>query len=116
MPTEASRRALPASVPHADAAATAARAALLAAGAASHDAELFAAGLDDWLHEPYRPSAALEAVRADPPRGARGATLSGSGPSVIVWADDATRCAAALAGRFPEHDVRVLAVSPRGAL
>jgi hypothetical protein len=35
---------------------------------------------------------------------------------VIVWADDAGACAAALAGRFPEHDVRVLAVSPRGAL
>jgi len=114
--TEASRRALPASVPHADAAATAARAALLAAGAAAHDAELFAAGLDDRLHEPYRPSAVLEAVRADPPRGARGATLSGSGPTVIVWAEEAAPCAADLAGRFPKHDVRVLAVSPRGAL
>lgn len=114
--TEASRSALPASVPHADAAATAARAALLAAGAAAHDTELFAAGLDDRLHEPYRPSAALEAVRADPPRGARGATLSGSGPTVIVWADEAAPCAADLAGRFPEHDVRVLSVSPRGAL
>ncbi len=114
--TEASRRALPSSVPHAHAAASAARAALLAAGAAAGDAELFAAGLDDWLHEPYRPSPALEAVRADPPPGARGATLSGSGPTVIVWADAADACAAALAIRFPEHEVLVLAVSPRGAL
>ena len=114
--TEASRRALPSSVPHADAAASAARAALLGAGAASGDADLFAAGLDDWLHEPYRPSPMLDALRADLPPGARGATLSGSGPTVIVWAGDSKACAAALADRFPEHDVLVLAVSPRGAL
>jgi homoserine kinase len=114
--TEASRRALPRTVPHADAAANSARAALLAAGAASGDAGIFAAGLDDRLHEPYRPSAALDAVRAQLPTGARGSTLSGSGPTVIVWAEDGGACATALADRFPEHDVRVLAVSPRGAL
>jgi homoserine kinase len=114
--TEASRRTLPATVSHADAAANAAHAALLAAGAAAGDAELFAAGLDDRLHEPYRPSAALEAVKTDLPPGARGATLSGSGPSVIVWADDAEACARDLEGRFPEHDVLVLDVSPTGAL
>jgi homoserine kinase len=114
--TEASRRALPASVPHADAAANAAHAALLAAGAAAGDADLFAAGLDDRLHEPYRPSAALEALRTDLPVGARGATLSGSGPTVVVWADDADACAADLQRRFPGHDVLVLGVSPKGAL
>ena len=114
--TEASRRTLPATISHADAAANAAHAALLAAGAAAGDAELFAAGLDDRLHEPYRPSAALETLRADLPPGARGATLSGSGPSVIVWADDAEACARALEGRFSAHDVLVLAVSPKGAL
>jgi homoserine kinase len=114
--TEAARRALPASVPHADAAAGAARAALLAAGAVAGDAGLFAAGLDDRLHEPYRPSPALDAVRADLPPGARGATLSGSGPTVIVWADDPEPCAAALGTRFPEHEVLVLAVAPRGAV
>ena len=116
MSTEASRRALPSSVPHADAAANAARAALLGAGAASGDADVFAAGLHDRLHEPYRPSWALRALRADLPPGSRGATLSGSGPTVIVWADDTEACEAALADRFPDHDVLVLAVSPRGAL
>jgi homoserine kinase len=80
------------------------------------DADLFAAGLDDRLHEPYRPSAALDAVREELPPGARGATLSGSGPTVIVWADDSEACAAALAQRFPEHDVLALDVTPRGAL
>ena len=114
--TEAARRSLPSTVTHADAAANAARAALLAAGATAGDATLFAAGLDDRLHEPYRPSAVLDGVRDDLPPGARGATLSGSGPTVIVWADDAGRCAAALAERFPADDVLTLAVSERGAL
>jgi len=114
--TEASRRSLPSTVAHADAAANAAHAALLAAGATAGDAALFAAGLDDRLHEPYRPSSVLEQVRDDPPPGARGATLSGSGPTVIVWADDADGCAAALAQRFPADDVLVLAVARRGAL
>jgi homoserine kinase len=114
--TEASRRSLPASVPHVDAAANAARAALLVAGAVAADAVLFAAGLDDRLHEPYRPSPTLDAVRADPPPGVRGATLSGSGPTVIVWADDAVASAAELAARFPDHDVRVTAVTAQGAL
>jgi homoserine kinase len=114
--TAASRRSLPSSVPHADAAANAARAALLAAGAAAGDADLFAAGLDDRLHEPYRPSEALDAVREELPPGARGATLSGSGPTVIVWADDGPACASQLSQRFPGHDVLPLAVSPRGVL
>jgi homoserine kinase len=114
--TAASRRSLPSTVSHADAAANAARAALVAAGATSGDPALFAAGLDDRLHEPYRASATLDALRAEPAAHARGATLSGSGPTVIVWADDADHCAAELAARFPELDVRPLAVSPRGAL
>ena len=91
--TEASRRALPSTVPHTDGAANAALAALLAAGVASGDATLFAAGLDDRLHEPYRASPILDAVREEPPPGARGATLSGSGPTVIVWTDDPPACA-----------------------
>jgi homoserine kinase len=114
--TAASRGSLPSTVSHADAAANAARAALLAAGAVAGDAELFAAGLDDRLHEPYRASATLEALREEPPEHARGATLSGSGPTVIVWADDAAACASRLAARFPQLDVRPLTVSPRGAL
>jgi homoserine kinase len=114
--TAASRRSLPATVPHADAAANAARSALLAAGAAAGDPELFAAGLDDRLHEPYRASPTLDALREDLPARARGATLSGSGPTVIVWADDAASCATDLEARFPELDVLPLAVVPEGVL
>ena len=94
--TERSRLTLPTTVPHEEAAASAGRAALLGAGAASGDAELFAAALNDWLHEPYRPSSVLDEVRNSLPAGCAGATLSGSGPTVIAWASDA-RCG----GRAP---------------
>lgn len=114
--TAAARRALPVTVTHLDAAANGARAALVAAGVAAGDAELFAAGLDDRLHEPYRPSTILDDVRLDLPPGARGATLSGSGPTVIVWADDAEACAAALRERYPDDAVLSLDVARRGAL
>lgn len=114
--TEQARAALPELVSHSDAAVTAARAALLGAGAVAADAELFAAALDDRLHEPYRPSKILDAVRSDPPAGSRGATLSGSGPTVIVWADDVSRCEADLRERFTEHDVLPLTIPDHGAL
>jgi homoserine kinase len=114
--TDASRRSLPSTVPHAEAAANAGRAALLGAGASSGESTPFAAALDDRLHEPYRTSRMLESLRAELPPGARGATLSGSGPTVIVWADDAPTCATAVAARFPDVDVLALRVSSRGAL
>jgi homoserine kinase len=114
--TEMSRQTLPSSVPHAEAAASAGRAALLGAGAASGDARLFAAALNDWLHEPYRPSSVLGAVRASMPEGCAGATLSGSGPTVIAWCLDPEGTARDLSERFPDHTVLRLEVTPRGAL
>jgi homoserine kinase len=113
--TDAARDALPESVPHRDAAFTLARAALLGAGAVSGWSDWFGAALDDRVHEPYRASALLDDVRGDLPTGAAGATLSGSGPTVIVWAEDALACATALEERYPEHRVLRLAVSPNGA-
>jgi homoserine kinase len=115
--TEHSRSLLPISVPHEDAAFSAGRAALLGAALASGSEELFAAALDDRLHEPYR-SSFLADVRADLPASALGATLSGSGPTVVVWARRGTReeCAAALGGRWPEVETSLLDVSSRGAI
>ena len=107
---------LPATVPHAEAAASAGRAALLGAGAASGDPTLFAAALGDWLHEPYRPSEVLDVVRQSPPAGCLGATLSGSGPTVIAWVSDAEACVTAIGSLFPAHRVLELDVAPRGAL
>jgi homoserine kinase len=118
--TAASRAALPASVPHADAAYTAARAMLLGAALAGGSRELFAAALADRLHEPYRGADApvLGAVRNDPPTGAIGATLSGSGPTVIVWATDAgaAGCERDLAQRFPAAHVLRLGIARQGAV
>jgi homoserine kinase len=113
--TADARNALPADVPHADAAYTVARAALLGAGLAGGDARLLAAAFADRLHEPYRPSPLLDAIRAELPAAAVGATLSGSGPTVIVWAEDAEACAADLQARFPDQEVVALQVSPEGA-
>lgn len=108
--TAAARAALPAGVPHADAAFTVARAALLGAALASGSPELFAEALFDRLHEPYRAATAplLGALRAAAPKEALGVTLSGSGPTVLVWAGHSRvpECVDALRSRFP--DVRVL--------
>jgi homoserine kinase len=117
--TAEARAALPATVSHADAAFTAGRAAMLGAALARGDSALFGESTDDRLHEPYRAVHAphLAAIRSDLPAGALGATLSGSGPTVIVWAEraHAAAVAAELAERFPEHDVLELAIATTGA-
>lgn len=114
--TAQSRSALPERVPRADAAFSVARSALLGASLATGSPELFAAALADRLHEPYR-SSLLAEIRADLPSGALGATLSGSGPSIIVWAspEAAADCRSALAERLEETQVLQLSVSPKGA-
>ena len=87
--TAAARAALPATVPLADAAANAGHAALLALGLERGDLDLVAAGLRDRIHQPYRahlyPQSAALLERA-PALGALGATISGAGPTVLVWA------------------------------
>jgi homoserine kinase len=117
--TAQSRGLLPQAVPHEDAAYSAARAALLGAALAAGDPELLAASAADRLHEPYRTQQAphLAAIRADLPVGALGAALSGSGPTVLVWAEwsRALDVEHALAERFPEHEVQSLAVARTGA-
>ena len=98
------RHAPRARCPHADAAFNAGRAALLGAGLPPGTADLLAAAFADRLHEPYRrPSPLLDELREPPPEEAVGATLSGSGPSVLVWAEDAEACAAELRERFPDE-------------
>jgi homoserine kinase len=117
--TAEARAELPERVLHADAAFTACRAALLGAALASGSAELFAASLDDRLHEPYRaPNAPyLADVRARLPQGALGATISGSGPTVVVWAreDAADACAGELSSRYPDVQVLTLLATTKGA-
>ena len=116
--TLASRGRLPESLPHAEAVAAAAQAALLGAAVAAGDAKLLADAFHDRLHEPYRlPDAPLlEALRDDPVDGAAGVTLSGSGPSVVVWAekDRVQQVTAALEQRYPDARVLPLRIADHG--
>jgi homoserine kinase len=117
--TAESRSRLPESLPHGEAAAAAAQAALLGAAIAAGDASLLAAAFHDRLHEPFRvPDApALEELRERPVEGAVGVTLSGSGPSVVVWAekDRAAAVARELEARYPDARVLALGVAAHGA-
>jgi homoserine kinase len=86
--TEAARAALPASVPMADAVFNVAEAATLILGLAGADWDLIASGLRDRLHQPHRAHLyprSLELLERAPALGALGATISGAGPSVLVW-------------------------------
>jgi homoserine kinase len=86
--TATARAALPASVPIADAVFNLAHVAMLILGLASADWELIGQGLRDRVHQPVRSelyprsAALLERALA---LGALGATISGAGPSVLVW-------------------------------
>ena len=75
--------------------------------------------MNDRLHEPYRAANAplLDEVRDDLPAGALGATISGSGPTVIVWASphQAKECSVELSNRFPDVEVLWLSTSAKGA-
>ncbi len=85
--TWAARAALPALVPHPDAAFNVAAAAGLAVGLRTGDRTLIAAGMSDRLHEPYRSRLFphLEPLKAAARHaGALGACLSGAGPSVLA--------------------------------
>jgi homoserine kinase len=86
--TRAARAALPAEVPMADAVFNIAHGALLTLGLARGDWDLLARGLEDRLHQPYRahlfPRSFELASRARE-LGALGATISGAGPTVLVW-------------------------------
>lgn len=118
--TVEARTSLPESVSHADATASVGAATLLGAGLAGSSSELLAAAFDgDQLHERHRAARAplLEAVRDDLPEGVLGATLSGAGPAVIVWAErgSADEVAGVLRERLPKADVLTLSVSPEGA-
>jgi homoserine kinase len=114
-----SRGRLPESLPHHEAAAAAAQAALLGAAVAAGDAQLLADAFHDRLHEPYRAPDAplLEELRADPVPGQAGVTLSGSGPSVVVWVqkNSGPGPVTELQQRYPEARVLPLRIADQGA-
>ena len=86
--TSAARAALPAEVPLSDAVFNVAHGALLTLGLARGDWDLLARGLQDRLHEQRRAKLfgrSYELARRARELGALGATISGAGPTVLVW-------------------------------
>jgi homoserine kinase len=91
VPTALARAALPSTVPLADAVHNTAHGALLMLGIARGEHDLIARGLHDRLHQSYRASlfprsAALLGEAAS--LGAIGASISGAGPTVLLWVAD----------------------------
>jgi len=87
--TKHARAVLPATLPHAQAVRAAAKSAALVQGLAHGDPRLLAAALDDVLHVPFRRSLVrgyTEVTDAARLAGAYGATLSGSGPTLVALA------------------------------
>jgi homoserine kinase len=88
VPTEEARKAIPDRVPMADAVANISAAAELVLGIQRSDLTLIGRGLADRLHQPQRAHLyprSMEIVQEAPRMGAIGATISGAGPTVLVW-------------------------------
>ena len=117
--TDQARAALPPTVPHREATHTAARAALLVAALTGDRLDLVADALDDRLHEPYRAPLVplLSTVRAGVAGRALGVTLSGAGPTVLVWCEPGSAVAIA-SGLDGAGEARALAlpVAERGVV
>lgn len=114
--TEVARGLLPATVPHADAAADAGRTALLVAALAGQPEQLLR-GTRDYLHQHYRRAAMPESLALVDELREDGvaATVSGAGPTVLAFTDASG--AGGLAARCPRGWVaHHLTVDRDGAL
>lgn len=121
VPTADARAAMPAAVALDDAIANIAAATELVLGIERSDLGLIADGLDDRLHQPARRDLyprSFELIARARELGALGATISGAGPSVMLWSfwqdtGAVTEAAKAAAGDWAE--VRRVPFSPLGA-
>jgi homoserine kinase len=119
--TERAREAIPAEVPLGDAVANVSAASRLVLGLQTADLDLVAAGLLDRIHQPRRRELylrSMELVDSAAELGALGATISGAGPTVLVWTtwQEAGTVAEALEQRCAGWaEVRRLPFSPHGA-
>jgi homoserine kinase len=119
--TAKARQALPARIPVADAVFNVGRASLLVLGLERGDLALIARGLGDRLHQPRRAHLyprSWELVQRARTLGALGATISGAGPTVLVWCDrESTGAVAArvLAEAAGWAEVRRVGFAPAGA-
>lgn len=119
--TERARAAIPTEVPLAEAVANVSAASLLVLGLQRADLDLVAAGLEDRIHQPRRRelySRSMDLVDSAVELGALGATISGAGPTVLVWTtwQEAGNVVEALEQRCAGWaEVRRLPFSPHGA-
>ncbi len=118
--TEAARDALPGQVPLGDAVANIAASALLVLGLQQADLNLVARGLSDRLHQTRRRELyprSMELLEKAPELGALGATISGAGPTLLVWTtwQDTGKVVAELERRCAGWaEVRRLPFTPHG--
>jgi homoserine kinase len=119
--TERAREAIPAEVPLTDAVDNVSAASRLVLGLQSSDLDLVVAGLTDRIHQDRRRGLyprSMELVDSARALGALGATISGAGPTVLVWTtwQDAGKVAEELENRCQGWaEVRRLPFSPLGA-
>jgi homoserine kinase len=88
VPTERARQAIPSEIPLVDALGNVFSAARLTLGLCQGDLSLIAAGLTDNIHQDRRRDLyprSMELVDDARGLGALGATISGAGPTVLVW-------------------------------
>ena len=121
VPTEEARKAIPDRVPLEDAVANISAAADLVLGIQRSDLTLIGRGLSDRLHQPHRAHLyprSMEIVEEAPRMGAIGATISGAGPTVLVWTfwQSTGEVMKALTDRVGDWaEVRRVPFSPMGA-
>jgi len=119
--TERAREAIPAEVPLGDAVANVSASSRLVLGLQTADLDLVAAGLADRIHQDRRRELyprSMELIDSATELGALGATISGAGPTVLVWTtwQDAGKVAEELDVRCTGWaEVRRLPFSPQGA-
>ncbi len=119
--TQSAREAIPDSVPLGEAVANLAAVSRLILGLRGADLDLVAAGLGDAIHQPRRRHLyprSMDLVDSARELGALGATISGAGPTVLVWTtwQDAGKVTEELERRVNGWAaVRRLPFSPHGA-
>jgi len=119
--TERAREAIPAEIPLSDAVANVAAASRLVLGLQCADLDLVAAGLVDRIHQPRRRDLyprSMDVVDFARNLGALGATISGAGPTVLVWTtwQDAGKVVEELEGRCQDWaEIRRIPFTPHGA-
>ena len=119
--TADARTAMPATVGLADAVANVAAATQLVLGIERSDLGLIARGLADRVHQPARRALyerSMEIVDSAPDLGAVGGTISGAGPSVMLWSfwqDTGRVVQAVTAATDGWAEVRRVPFTPQGA-